>query len=223
MNSHHLRLLCCSLALWLGLVATSSAGSLAGRTRIELGAGMRSHSHHVTTHVGWDGVDLTTSTGTIGRLSLSHWQDNNLAYVLAYTVHDLETGTWVDYWGETGEETSVVHSLMFGLRYYLPQSRTRSPMRPYFSAGVGPFIGTSHYRETDICCCDVYSEVENMTAFAARLGGGVDFQMSHRFMLGFNAGYNFVNDFPRPINGRANFSGSEFGISFSYLFGRGGR
>ena len=42
-------------------------------------------------------------------------------------------------------------------------------------------------------------------------------------MVGFNAGYNFVNDFPEPINGRSNYSVLEFGLSFSYLFGRGGR
>ena len=43
------------------------------------------------------------------------------------------------------------------------------------------------------------------------------------FMLGFNGGYNFVDDFPYAIGGRRDYSGSEFGVSFSYLFGRGRR
>ena len=214
--------------LTIGLLAlvmfadTASARSLSHRSRIELGAGIRSHTDHVRTRISWDEVDVFTSTGVVGMVALSHWENENIAYVLSYTVHDIERETWVDHWGAEAHETSVVHSLMFGFRYYLPQSRPYSSMRPYLSAGVGPFIGTTEYGETDACDCEVYSEIDNMTVAGARLGGGVDVLLGRRVMLGFTGGYNFVEDFPRSIGGRRNYSGSEFGLSFSYLFGRGG-
>ena len=207
----------------IAIAGTVSAGRLTNRSRIELGIGIRTHTDHLRTQVGWDEVDVFTSTGSIGSLSLSHWENENLAYTLSYSVHDVEHESWIDPWGYEAHETQIVHSLMFGLRYYLPQSRPYSAFRPYLSAGAGVFIGTTEYGESDVCDCEVYSEVDNMTAAGARLGGGVDFLMGRRFMLGFTGGYNFAEDFKYSIGGRRNYSGSEFGISFSYLFGRSGR
>lgn len=204
------------------LAGSASAGRLAQRSRIELGFGVRNHSDQYT-RVGWDEIDLHTSTGSIGSLSLSHWENEDLAYTLRYSIHDVEHESWVDHWGYEAHETTIVHSLMFGIRFYLPQSRPYSTFRPYLSAGAGAFIGTTEYGETNVCDCETYSEVDNITAAGARLGGGIDLLMGRRFMMGFTAGYNFVEDFPYPIGGRQNYSGSEFGISFSYLFGRSGR
>ena len=189
------------LMICFGMSASVSASSLRKCTRLELGAGIRQHTNRNITEVRWAGVEVLTSSGAVGVISLSHWDNENLAYAITYSVHDVESSSWVDWYDDLIEETSVVHSLMFGFRFYLPQSRPYSSMRPYFSMGAGPFIGTTVYSEVDARDCEHYSEVENMTVLAARVGGGVDFQMNRHFMLGFTAGYNFVDDFPRPIGG----------------------
>ncbi len=212
---------CCGLVLVMCLTVNVSAGHIPHGSRIELGAGFRLHPDHViTSRTSWNGVDLRTSSGAVGLVALSHWANENVAYAITYTVHDVEVDSWTDYYGDHMNETSVVHSLMLGFRLYPSPSRGHSAVRPYFSAGVGPFMGTTTYSEKDACDCETYDEVSNITVLGARLGGGLDFQLGRRFMLGFAGGYNFVDDFPEPIGGRYNYSGSEFGVSFSYLFGR---
>ncbi len=44
--------------------------------------------------------------------------------------------------------------------------------------------------------------------------------MGTNFMMGFSGGYNFQEDFIRPVNGRYNYNGPEMKVSFSFLFGR---
>ncbi len=205
------------------LTRRTGAGNLAHRTRLELGFGIRSHSDHVRTYSGWDEVDVLGSSGTVGTIGVSYWDNENIAYTLSYSLHDIEHDSWVDDWGYDVHETTVVQSLMFGIRYYLPQSRPYSAFRPYLSAAAGAFIGTDEYGEESCCGCDEYSEVHTMTVAGARLGGGVDLLMGRRFMVGLTGGYNFAEKFPRAIGGRRDYSGSEFGLSFSYLFGGGRR
>jgi outer membrane protein W len=224
MKSQFKRLMAFSFGLVMVLALAAEAGSLAGRSRIEVGAGIRHHDSHNRTEIHWDdGIYVGSSSGAVGSVTLSYWDNETLAMALGYTVHDVETDQWVDFYGYVIDETVVVHSLMLGLRYYLPQSRPYSAVRPYLAAGAGPFFGTTSYVENDHCDCEYYSEVEHQTVFGARLGGGVDFQLGRRFMFGATGAYNFVDDFSEPIGGRYDYSGSEFGISLSYLFGRRGR
>lgn len=224
MNSIARRTVLCGLALALGFSFTVSARPLANRTRIEFGAGVRHHPNKMYTHHTWNDYDrFSTATGSVGSITISHWSSEELALTASYSVHDVEYESWHDFYDYELSETSLVHSVMFGLRYYLPQSRPWSTVRPYFSAAMGPFIGTTIYTEEDPCGCEEYSESDHMTVTGARLGGGIDFLVGHRFMIGFNGAYNFVEKFAQPIGGRSDYSGSEFGLSISWLIGRSGR
>jgi outer membrane protein W len=212
--------------LVLGLAAPSQAirrvhgGDIMGRTEVEIGLGVRHHENN-NSHVIWNQGDLySSSEGAVGRIGMSYFANENIAYSMSYTVHDVETDSWTYYNDLEAEETTLVHSLMFGMRYYLPQSRPRSAMRPYLAAGIGPVFGTYSYDEVNDCGCDVYSHTETSTVMGTRLGGGVDFMFGPRVSFGVNAGYNFFEDFDEPIAGRRDYSGSEFGVSFGYLFGR---
>jgi hypothetical protein len=217
------------VALCVGLVVSlavsSDAGRLAGRSRIELGAGFRNHEKLNRTEIRWaDGLRVGSSTGVVGSLTFSYFDSESLAMTLSWTIHDVETDTWVDFYGDIYDETTVVHSLMLGFRFYFPQSRRHSPFRPYLALGAGPFMGTTELRDGDWCdcdcCCDCYSESETQAVFGARLGGGVDFLLGRHFIFGATGAYNFVDEFDEPLGGRYDYSGSEFGISLSYLFGR---
>ena len=208
----------------VGLSTNVSAGPLAGRSRLEFGGGMRHHPA-LSEFAVYDGNDLTSGAneGGFAKIGLSTWLTEDLAFALDYTIHDIETEYWSDSYGDRWEEVQLVHSVMFGFRLYWPQSRPYSAMRPYFSAGAGPFMGTIEYREDEPCDCDSYEEVDHTAVFGARVGGGVDLLMGRNFMIGFNGGYVFADEFENPVGGRYDYSGSEFGMSFSVLFGRGRR
>lgn len=208
------------LALVAVTMSTSVAGTFAGKTRLELGVGWR-HNPGRTGNLVYVDNDpfVSASDGAVGRLSLSHWGSDDMAFALDYTIHDVETGSEVDAYGTLYDSTTIVHSLMFGFRFYMPQSGAYTAMQPYFSVAGGPFIGTTEYNSPEDCGCDTYTEVHHVVVPAARLGGGIDFQMSPHLMLGFYGGYNFVEEFSEPIGGRYDYSGSDFGMSVSLLFG----
>lgn len=206
----------------LAATASVSADSFAGKSRLELGLGWRHNPSRDGTVIYVDNDHVfSTTDAAIGRLGLSYWNSEDMAFAIDYTIHDIEHDTRPDAYGIYYDETTVVHSLMFGLRFYMPQSGAYSAMRPYFSAGGGPFMGTTEKEWDENCGCETYAEVHHLVVPAARLGGGIDFQVGPHVMLGFNGGYNFVDEFSQPIGGRSNYSGSDFGMSVSLLFGGG--
>lgn len=195
-----------------------SASHLMGKTKLELGFGVRHHSDpHALSAWDYDG-NYASSEGAIGRIALSHFGGKDFAFSMAYTIHDVEHESWEYEDGWDADETTIVHSLMFGMRYYFPQSSPRSAIRPFVSAAAGPVFGTYIYDEEDPCGCETYSETHHTTVTGARLGGGVDFLMGPRWAIGFDAGYNFFEEFEHPIAGRQDYSGSEFGFNIGYLF-----
>jgi len=207
-----------------GLSSAVSARPLAGRTRLEFGGGMRHHpgvseaAFCIDDNWTWG-----STSGVYGKIGLSHWTSEDIAFAIDYTVHDVEIDTWSGYCGDRWEEVQLVHSLMFGFRFYWPQSRRYSPVRPYLSAAAGPFMGTIEYQEEGPCDCESYTEVDHTVVPGARLGGGVDFLLGRHFIMGFTGGYVFADEFSNPVGGRFDYSGSEFGMSFSIIFGRGRR
>jgi hypothetical protein len=67
----------------------------------------------------------------------------------------------------------------------------------------------------------VSADNKTQGAFGADFGLGVDFLIAHRFMLGTEVSYNLVTDFSEPIGGKKNYSGMEYSVSISWLFGQG--
>ena len=207
-----------------GLSSAVSAGPLFGRSRLEFGGGLRHHPALSEIAGGIDDDMISgAANGGFAKVGLSKWIGEDIAFAVDYTVHDVETSSWSDYYGENWDEIQLVHSVMFGFRFYWPQSRPYSATHPYFSAGAGPFMGTIEYHEDGPCDCERHEEIYHTAVLGARLGGGVDFLMGRNFMIGFTGGYVFAEEFTNPVGGRHDYSGSEFGMSFSILFGRGHR
>jgi hypothetical protein len=208
--------------LVLAVVYSSvSARPLAGRTRLEFGGGVRHHQAMSEIAVSFDDDNAWGAAhGGFAKIGVSNWISEDIAFAIDYTIHDVETDTWWGDYGDRWEELQLVHSVMFGFRFYWPQSRPYSTMRPYFSAGAGPFMGTIEYHEEDACDCEMYKEIDHTAVLGARLGGGIDFLMGRDFMVGLTGGYVFADEFTNPVGGRYDYSGSEFGMSFSILFGR---
>lgn len=119
--------------------------------------------------------------------------------------------------GENVDFTALV-PLLFGLRYELFSPANESNLRPYLSAGLGPywlatgksrFVGDSLFVEEKV---DVSSEFEVGTF----LGTGVNLYLFKWFALNFDFKYHFV-DLKNLED--IKFSGLEFGIGMSAMWG----
>jgi len=84
---------------------------------------------------------------------------------------------------------------------------------------VGPFVGQQEKTEEGVF--GVIVESRSLTVFGGQVGAGVDFILSRHFMLGVGLGYNLMADFDEPIGGSKNYSGPEFSVGLSFLFGKG--
>lgn len=113
----------------------------------------------------------------------------------------------------TNLNVQSIASILFSVRYYLPKSTLRTSFRPYLTAGVGPYIGN----EVES------SAVKTLGTLGGHVGGGLDILLSRHFMIGSEIGYDPVMSFSEPIGSRRNYSGFEFSVGISFLFGKGVR
>jgi hypothetical protein len=102
---------------------------------------------------------------------------------------------------------------------YMPASLLRTPVRPFVSVGLGALIGSEE--KTEIVGAQLSESSLTMGAFGSELGLGVDFILARPLMLGAKTSYLLATDFPEPLAGRRNYSGLEFAVNISWLFGRG--
>jgi hypothetical protein len=114
----------------------------------------------------------------------------------------------------TGTDTYVeaLVPLLWGVRFLPIEPRGDGAVRPYFSAGIGPYwaldvldieTGTSH---------DV--SVDSEHRFGGYLGGGVDLMFTDWLGLGFDVRRHFV-DFRR----RDDYGGFEYGMGLQFMWG----
>jgi hypothetical protein len=190
--------------------------SLRGRQRIELSVGWWSAGpsdrygadEYINTHVeSWD---------ILFGLAYYRWLREDLALGLNLTVlgGEASTGTGI---AVSTRALSLV-SLMINARKYLPASTLQSELRPYLLFGVGTYIGSI---AQTMVGSQISTEVGTMGAIAGQIGGGIDMQLSRHFMLDTRLAYNLVSDFEEPFAGRKNYSGLEFNVGLSLLFGKG--
>jgi outer membrane protein W len=172
----------------------------------------------VTSEVGVGGVTTSVDvSGFLGGVSYGHWLEEYLSITIYIggMAADVSTSTGVS---GVATETSVIASILMGVKVYFPKSTYTSSVRPYASAGVGPFTGSQSSTKVGM---SVTVESRSETAFGGQLGAGVDFILGRHFMTGFAVRYNLMTDFNQPIGGSRNYSGPEFSFGFSYLFGKG--
>ncbi len=213
------KLLLTSVLLLFMLASVANAGFLEKRTRIELKGGIWDQKTDVAYTVSGGTVETNYGgEGAMGGIAVSHWVRENLA--LAISVNGL--GVSVDNRvaaGSVYSHTVTVAPILFGARYYFPNSTFGSSWRPYITASVGPVIGYESIEE--VTSSAVTHNETTETTFGGHIGAGLDLQLSRLFMLGFSGGYFAHSDFDRPIGDKKNFNGPEFGISFSILLGKG--
>ncbi len=190
--------------------------SLRGRQRVELSVGWWSAGPSSQYDTG-ELLDIRVESWDIlFGLGYSRWlhEDLSLGLNLSVLGGEASTGTGI---GVSTRSLSLI-SLMINARKYLPESTLQSEIRPYLLFGAGTYIASISQTSVDT---QISTEVGTMGAIAGQLGIGIDMQVSRHFMLDTRLAYNLVSDFEEPFAGRTNYSGLEFNVGLSLLFGKG--
>ena len=183
------------------------------RSSLELWPGQRS-SHN----------DLDDFTFSLG---FQNWVDDNTALTIRASLLSLESKERISYYDgyydgyydayyDEYREGHAVTEVLFGFRQYFPVSSPQVPLRPYVGAEIGPVFGTvwREYEEP----YHTYTETETEVVLGGHIGGGVDFFMGPNLALNVHVGYNAIADFDRPVGGRTDYSGAEFGVGMGIAF-----
>ncbi len=192
-------------------------GPLAGRSRLELSIGK--HGTGIAREVDEFGA-VRTSAGSrdlMLGLGYSRWLREDLSLGLKVAVLEGDVSTSVGSTITSSAQGMV--ALRVGMKKYGPYSMLKTPTRPYLSLGLEALVASVDRTSTGVG--GVSTEARSLGAFGVVMGGGVDFLVRHRLMLGADVNYGAVTDFPEPFAGRKNYSGLEASVSFSWLFGKG--
>jgi outer membrane protein W len=205
-------------ALVLALTAVSDAGSLEKRH----GVGFRMGMWNMVADARVDVIEGSVSasvgnSGFLGGVAYNYWLTESLALDIGASVMRAKVEMSVGLLN-VSTKTSAVTSVLIGMKYYLPASTYSGSVRPFLKGAVGLFKGSQSDTQISLL---VIVESRSETAFGGQLGGGVDFILSRKFLLGVNVEYNLISDFDQTIGGAYNYSGPEFSAGLSFLFGRG--
>lgn len=192
--------------------ASETDQSLEGRHRLELRAGFWDAGMQQSFSVTPYRVETTRVENVAGAFSYAYWVNDRVATDI--TLKGMVAGVTSVEWSSGVTDSAVVlASAMFGVRLY-PISSARSPLRPYITAAVGPFLGVESHKEINF---RVSEHVKTLGTVGGYLGGGVDFQMGRHMMAGIHVGYNVMADFPETLGLEKNYSGAEFSAGISLL------
>ena len=215
-TTRSIMLLSILLSGWSGMVY---AGELEKRSRVELRVGLWNQGEKREA-IAQDGpFEIETAAemdGMLVSLAYAYWMQENLAVHFTLGVLAVKASSRVGP-GGLNQEVSVVYPVVLGIRYYLPGSTLQTPFRPFLTMGIGPNIGVESKNEVGL---QVAQQSRIMTSFGGHVGGGVDVRLGRSFMAGANVGYNLMTDFSRALGGRRNYSGLEFAVGISWLFGK---
>jgi len=149
-------------------------------------------------------------------IGYSHWLDDNTSIGIALGVLSYDEESWQEYGYVVDSEVAVM-PLFVKLRYYPGHPRRYADIRPFVDFGLGPVFGFEKIEEIGDW---VYTYERRQSVMGGYIGGGIDFLLGRRLMLGVGGGYYFMGDFKRPVGAHYNYSGAEFSVGFSVLFGR---
>jgi len=201
------------LAAPRAVAAGASDYSTANRHRVAFGLGYWDSGYRQTVTRDWWGAKTSDATNAVVSLSYSYWTHEQLAPEVTVRVLVAEaTSSSSFYYYDYEEHNVVITSVMFGARMY--PLNTDSPLRPYVTAGIGPYIGVDDRKERNPRWTKTTTVLSTFGGYA---GIGVDVQMGRHLMLDVHTGYNLMADFEEPLGGDENFSGVEFGAGISLL------
>jgi hypothetical protein len=108
---------------------------------------------------------------------------------------------------------TAVTPVLLGFRHNLFSMRSRSALQPYIAYGAGPYwLHDIKVRE------DFYGDealVKSKLKPGAYAGGGMNFMATSWFGLNFDVKYHFID-----FNVNHDISGFEYGLGFSFMWGR---
>jgi len=214
------------LSLLIAVFSTTVfAGSLAKRSRVELKIGRWHHgsASQAINRIGPYTVQTSAkSGGAFGTVSYTYWTRENFAVTFALSALRLTGDSRVEFGDDQttqfvgfSENQINVVPFVFGFKYY---PLVTSPARPFFSMYAGPYIGFEAQHKVEK---EIVQNSRTLNSVGSRIGGGIDVRLNRRFMLGAEAGYNFVMGFTKSLSGRDNYSGPELSFGLSLLFGKG--
>lgn len=187
------------------------------RSRIELRGGYWNPGEEST--INTDGLVWQSTENMIGSIAYIYQSKENLALIVR------SAGLFVEAKNNVGvlstyQDTVVVMSILFGVRYYWPLAPF--PFRPYVVASAGPYFSDVRQDDREFTGQLVPRVVgpADQIIFGTYVGGGVDFAIGRYLMLGASAGYHLIENFAEPIRGRKNFGGPELSFSLSLLWGK---
>jgi len=189
--------------------------ALTGRNRIELNIGTWSAPRATYTpplSAGADAVDVSTG------LQYTRFLREDLALTFGPRVlTSASEGTSLT--GSYAATVAIV-SLPVGVRW----NPMKGPLhmravRPYLSLGVGPLIGVASGGSVD--AGGALAGSRTRATIGARPGAGVDLLLGRHFLLGVDAGYQWMVPFSDAVGARDSYNGFQLGISIGLLFGKG--
>ena len=133
-------------------------------------------------------------------------------------------GDWDGSWTGDYERVATLASFTVGARYYLPPMASRSPVKPYVSAGIGPTLALDvqdrSHRERWHDGPWHGDDVRTMTAFGGYAGVGVDLQAASWLVMGADVAYHVTSHFSEPLAGHKNGTGLTFAFQLGVNLGR---
>jgi opacity protein-like surface antigen len=194
-------ILCAALAVPISLHAQRSSDtlSLLGRKAISVGLGLTGARSTTTS----GGTTATHTDGQVGSLSYNQYIRRTVGIEIEGAV--LNADSFVQP-GRT--HTNSITSLLFGVTFAPASLAITRNLRPFFAAGVGPYIHTT----TDLTTSGVTTSSE--TVAGARFGAGINWYAARHFLMNVEAKYHAVGDFDHPdaVTDRASGWGVALGL-----------
>ena len=190
--------------------------ALEKRHQVGLRVGMWNLSTGIRTEISAGSVETSVGTnGGMGGVFYGYYMQENLALNVGFNsfMGDVETRVGT---GTVTSETATITAVLLGLKYYPIKSTLEGTVRPYVGVSAGPYIGSQSKTEVS---SEIVVESRTETAFGGKIDAGVDFILGRHFMLGVGIGYNLMSEFDQPIGGSQDYSGGEFALGISYIFG----
>jgi hypothetical protein len=199
-------MLCAAIVAPLSLHAQRSYDTLNldGRKSLTLGLGLTGARN--TTTVG--GTTASHTDGQVVSFSYNQYIRRQLGIEVEAAV--LNADSFVQ---PGRSHTNSITPLLFGITLAPEVFALTRNLRPFFAAGVGPYIHTV----SDVSSLGVSTSTE--TVAGARFGVGLNWYAARHFLMNVEAKYHAVGDFDHPDAATEKVSGWGASLGFGFVWG----
>jgi len=117
------------------------------------------------------------------------------------------------YYMQSDTDVFMVNALLFGIRMELVAPQSQGALKPYLSLGAGPYWFSTIQANQQL----YEQQVKIDTAYqpGGYLGAGTNFLLADWLAINFDLKYHFID-----FNVKHEYSGYEYGIGITFLFGK---